>query len=42
MLSVFIDSYEPRLRKNWTDSGIIRNLNSIGKLILKVPEAGVI
>jgi len=22
--------------------GIIRNLNSIGKLILKVPEAGVI
>ena len=30
------------LRIDWTDSGIIRNLNSIGKLTLKVPEAGVI
>ena len=30
------------LRKDWTDSGMIRNLNSIGKLTLKVPEAGVI
>jgi len=25
-----------------TDSGMIRKLNSIGKLTLKVPEAGVV
>jgi len=29
-------------REDWTDSGMIRKLNIIGKLILKVPEVEVI